>query len=512
MKEAIRLMPIDLVKGAEYNPRVRVPERFAKLIDSLKHLGFVLPLYVNKDGMLLSGHQRTAAAKELGYKFVPVVDVDISEADEKGLNVFFNRATNDFEGIETSKDVFDGFSAMEASIDFDNLEVIEPDTRYPCMESQTMLVETLFKTIQAPSDASITSTTTLATKGIRMPVVISESGKVLNGVPRVYAYQFAGHKECEVVTVPDHMAEYATWVLNGISMDFNIQEAYADELRYNAYRRLAVQAQMVGFSRTYSWFPMGRTIGATRGSAHKDEDVNTDLGLMPHLDPEVKRKYKEVYEPNFIDFGCGTGHDAELLAKGGWNVLSFEPYRYGDDKKICSEVSRAKNLEFLTQLEGLLKTNEPRSILSSYVLNSIPHHKDRMAYLAIMSAMAAPRTKVYIGTQHVSVRKGSMRDKITANMEPNMTIGDTVSSFKVQKYFYNEELESMLKVFWVRVKVVEKDNTIYALCEYPKRPSANLLKEALELEFNLPYADGTTMNLHEYAKQIFGAYHKLDLS
>lgn len=509
-QQPIRLMPIDHVKGAEYNPRVRVLDRFEKLINSLKHLGFVLPLYVNADGMLLSGHQRTAAAKELGYKFVPVVDVSISPQDEKGLNVFFNRATNDFEGLETSKEVFDGFSAMEQSIDFDNLQVIEPDTIYPCMNSKLMSVEALFNTIEPPSDSSVNSTSTLFTKGIYMPVVVSESGKILNGVPRVYAYQVAGVKECECVVVPDNMAEYAKWVLNGISMDFNIQEAFQDELRYNAYRRIAVQAQMIGFSRTYSYFAMGRTVGATRGAALKDIDVPSDLSLMPHLDDEVKKKYQAAYENTFIDFGCGTGHDAELLTKGGWDVLDFEPYRYNDEKKICSETSRAKNKEFLDRLDVVLKSDKPRSILSSYVLNSIPHHKDRMAYLTILAAMATPRTKVYIGTQHVSKRV-SMRDKITANMEPNMTIGDTVSSFKVQKYFHNDELEKMLKIFWVKVKVIEKDNTIYALCEYPKRPNAQLLKEALELEFNLPYADGTTMGLHEQAKDIFGRYHKLEL-
>lgn len=510
-KQRIRLMPIEDVKGAEYNPRIRIPERFDKLVNSLHHLGFVIPLYINQEGTLLSGHQRTAAAKELGYTHVPVVDISVTTTEEKGINIFFNRATNDFEGIETSKDVFAKFTELEEVIDFTTLREIAPNTEFPCMSTTVVPIDTLFSGIAAPSATSVLSARTLLKKGVSMPIVVC-GNKVLNGSPRVYAYKHAGATELEVVNIPEDMAAYAQWVLNGLSMDFNLQEAFAEELRFNAFRRLSVQMQMVGFSRTYSFFPFGRTVGATKGSALRAEGVSPDLSLLPHLDATVKRKYRDTYGDTVIDFGCGTGHDAALLSKGGFNVLSFEPYRYPEGGKvICPETSRTKNREFLGHLKELFNAETPRSIISSYVLNSIPHHSDRMAYLAIVAAMCSPSTTAFIGTQHVSVRAGSMRDKITANMEPNMTIGDTVSSFKVQKYFHVAELESMLKVFWVRVAVTEKENTIYARCHYRKLPSKSLLSEALELEFDLPYADGSRMGLVSLAKEIFGKYHGLSL-
>ncbi len=71
----IQLVPIKTIKGAEYNPRAFDPKRFALIKESLNKLGWLLPAYAC-NGVLLSGHQRTLAWKELGYKEIPVVEVE----------------------------------------------------------------------------------------------------------------------------------------------------------------------------------------------------------------------------------------------------------------------------------------------------------------------------------------------------------------------------------------------------------------------------------------------------
>jgi hypothetical protein len=82
------------IKTADYNPRVITDQSKKKLKDKMKAVGLLQPLVVNKrTGTLVSGHQRLASLDSLerGKDFeldVSVIDVD--EATEKELNVFFN--------------------------------------------------------------------------------------------------------------------------------------------------------------------------------------------------------------------------------------------------------------------------------------------------------------------------------------------------------------------------------------------------------------------------------------
>lgn len=87
----IKNRSIDEIKPANYNPRAIMDSSFEGLKESLRRFNVVDPLIVNtRTGNLVSGHQRLRAAQELGFKEVPVVEVDLSEADEMALNVTLN--------------------------------------------------------------------------------------------------------------------------------------------------------------------------------------------------------------------------------------------------------------------------------------------------------------------------------------------------------------------------------------------------------------------------------------
>jgi DNA modification methylase len=63
-----------------------------KLVRSIETFGLVEPLVVRRsDNLVIGGHQRLGAAKALGLKTVPVVYVDLSDAEAKVLNVGLNR-------------------------------------------------------------------------------------------------------------------------------------------------------------------------------------------------------------------------------------------------------------------------------------------------------------------------------------------------------------------------------------------------------------------------------------
>jgi len=79
------------VKPAKYNPRKISDSAFEGLKESLKKFGLVDPLIVNtRTGVLVGGHQRLKAAEAVGMKTVPVVEIDLSPAEEKALNITLN--------------------------------------------------------------------------------------------------------------------------------------------------------------------------------------------------------------------------------------------------------------------------------------------------------------------------------------------------------------------------------------------------------------------------------------
>ena len=85
---------IENIKPAKYNPRVISDEELSGLRESIKEFGIIDPLIVNKtSGVLVGGHQRLKAADLEGYEEVPVVELELTEVQEKALNVALNSHT-----------------------------------------------------------------------------------------------------------------------------------------------------------------------------------------------------------------------------------------------------------------------------------------------------------------------------------------------------------------------------------------------------------------------------------
>jgi len=95
-------VPIGVLKPAEYNPRKISKEALEQLKESLNRFDLVDPIIVNgapkRKNVVIGGHMRLRAAKELGHKTVPVVYVNIPKLDkEKELNLRLNRNTGEWD-------------------------------------------------------------------------------------------------------------------------------------------------------------------------------------------------------------------------------------------------------------------------------------------------------------------------------------------------------------------------------------------------------------------------------
>ena len=97
----INVVNIDTLIPAEYNPRIELkssmPE-YEKLKNSIQEFGYVEPIIVNdRTGKVIGGHQRINVLKDLGYKEVEVVHVDLDDAHEKALNVALNKISGNWD-------------------------------------------------------------------------------------------------------------------------------------------------------------------------------------------------------------------------------------------------------------------------------------------------------------------------------------------------------------------------------------------------------------------------------
>jgi ParB-like chromosome segregation protein Spo0J len=89
---------ISELKPAPYNPRKSTEKQEQHLKASLEKFGVVEPIIFNKQtGFIVGGHFRVRELKKLGYKEVDCVIVDLSEEDEKELNVRLNANTGEWE-------------------------------------------------------------------------------------------------------------------------------------------------------------------------------------------------------------------------------------------------------------------------------------------------------------------------------------------------------------------------------------------------------------------------------
>ncbi len=83
---------IDNLHENPNNAKLHPKEQISKICRSIEQFGFLVPLLVDGDGMVLCGHGRLQAAKQLGEKSLPVVCVDhLSEAERRAFVIADNK-------------------------------------------------------------------------------------------------------------------------------------------------------------------------------------------------------------------------------------------------------------------------------------------------------------------------------------------------------------------------------------------------------------------------------------
>jgi DNA modification methylase len=129
-KFTIEYVDVHILKLSEYNPRKHSKEMLEQLKDSLTEFDMVDPVIVNnavgREQIVIGGHARIKAAKELGYKTIPVVYVSIPDIiKEKTLNLKLNKISGDWD-FDMLKD-FDESLLTEVGFSSEEIDQIFPE-------------------------------------------------------------------------------------------------------------------------------------------------------------------------------------------------------------------------------------------------------------------------------------------------------------------------------------------------------------------------------------------------
>ena len=482
MSERVQIeeVAIDDIWPDPANPREPDDARLHILGLSLSKLGFVLPLYCDQSGKILSGHQRHHLAKRAEIQSVPVVRLDLGSSRTRGVNVLFNRTTNDFGALDTGRGVHDRLGEVldEAGQlpDF----VGEDFYAYRCAEES---IAGLARGNDSRYDRKgLVAARQLAKLGIDIPLVVTESGDVVNGIFRLFEARASGRERFPVIRIPDTQGRVAGHFLNYLSMDYKVDEQFGDLLRYSAYRR--PQNNRGRVPKAYRFWANGERTLLDRDS----------------YSASYWRTFRELHGFRLLDFGSGLSKAAPYLRTKGFDALDFEPYRLDTEVSGTPDIglSKSRARAFLTEVGDPDRRFD--SIFLASVLNSIPFPRDRMCVLAIVHALSNFDTTVYGTCRDVSdfhyeyqgIRQASY---FVFDSEPQVRLGDSLANPKLQKFYSEAETAELIGNLWTKVDTWPGGNIHYWRSKNPKRVSPKVLRAALEFEFNLPYADGTTMDL-----------------
>ena len=141
MKEMkIEYKKVDDIIPYENNPR-KNDEAVDYVANSIKEFGFKVPIIVDKENVIVTGHTRYKASKKLGLEEVPVIYADDwTEEQIKAFRIADNKvaefSTWDLDKLELElEDInFDmsefGIEDLEVDVEEDSEEVSEPNFNY----------------------------------------------------------------------------------------------------------------------------------------------------------------------------------------------------------------------------------------------------------------------------------------------------------------------------------------------------------------------------------------------
>lgn len=136
-------VPIEELTPYSLNAKTHDDKQIRNIAQSIKQFGFTQPLVIDKDGVVIIGHGRLLAAKQLGLAEVPCIRrEDLSEEEIRELRLLDNKLNESPWDVELLAADLEGLDFSGYDLDFETPEELEPvdvqeDNWAPDLDTET---------------------------------------------------------------------------------------------------------------------------------------------------------------------------------------------------------------------------------------------------------------------------------------------------------------------------------------------------------------------------------------
>lgn len=441
------------IKPADYNPRRISYSAFAELKGSLKTLGFILPIIVNRENMtIVAGHQRTKAAMTIGLTEAPCYYVSGIDIESE---VRFNQVHN---GIELEPDIHSECLNVKAPGFYDDIaaeDFIIKDSKATIVKDMCQLMVNYGNALCAiviGSECVFGNNYIKAAKITGMPIhccFVEESKRAM------FEYYF---KQDYGVFSYDHIE------------------------RGDFVQGLAQPPRL----KVLPWSCLYEIV-------------------VPHLQNEDRKSVK------VFDFGCGKAQYITKLHKqlGYRNAIGLEFFNHN-----TVGISVEHGQEMVDDFIAFVKANGKFDyVICDAVINSVNTQEAEDAVLMCLNLFCKMGGKIFISGRNLEYMK--QQTEANRNTTPMMSInffdenGLTAimkqGQWFFQKFLTDEDVDKIIKRMGFDVFVRKKSSGYFFIGAYKTKDfSKEEYVKAVDYEFNLKLPNNRRYNRHGDVKELFG--------
>ena len=437
----VERIKISEITPAAYNPRVIDDKKFQKLMDSLRALGPVMPIIVNrKNGTIVAGHQRTRALTALG---IDTVDVFFVKSVTHGEEIKFNQIHNGTERAGTVRLLHYG--------------------EYPEREYLSL----------DPSAFSVASKTVVAV--VEICNLLIKHGNVLSCcvcAGKVYVGQNYV-AACKQLSLPVN-----TYIIPS-ELQPECEKYLIDQYGQYSYKHLEKHTYVQGLAQLFR-------------STEKQGDK---CQRKSHLYESLVLPYLHGKDATVLDFGCGRAAYITMLAKTR-TAVGLEFYQ-NNGKAIDVAAGNRMVDELIRHIDrhGLFDV-----VVCDSVLNSVDSKEAELAVIRCLNLFS--RGKVFVSGRPIEATKRVDRlnrqaavgkSFITYLDEDGFTANYREGQWYYQMYHDKDKLLALLEengLVPVTVRWGQSSGSWQVECNKIRNLTAQQYADAVRFEFNLPLPGG----------------------
>lgn len=141
MKLKVDYIPIEQLKPYEKNAKIHTPEQIEQIKKSIQEFGMNDPIGIwGEDNLIVEGHGRLQACKELGMKEVPVIRLDdLTDEQRRAYTLVHNQTT-----MNT------GFNMVILDEELDNIDIDMSELGF--LDSEEVDLDDFFTEPEEPNE------------------------------------------------------------------------------------------------------------------------------------------------------------------------------------------------------------------------------------------------------------------------------------------------------------------------------------------------------------------------